>query len=308
MKKYISSIPAIVLLLAICIPLSSKATKHIITAQNFFFSPSNLTNVLVGDTIRWVRVNGSHTTTSTVSSIPAGAAIWNSPLNSVTTSFEYKVTVAGTYNYVCTPHAASMFGSFTAIAPDKVLNLNVLLEGLFNGINMNQAQNATGNQFPGNVADQLTIELHAASPPYAIQGTPYVANLDVNGFASVQVPSPYNSSYYIVIRHRNSIETWSGVAVSFSGTTINYDFTLAASQAFGNNLKPAGSEFLIYACDVNQDGIVDSGDMIPVDNDASNFATGYLSTDANGDGLVDSGDMIALDNNSAMFISKSIPE
>jgi hypothetical protein len=52
---------------------------------------------------------------------------------------------------------------------------------------------------------------------------------------------------------------------------------------------------------------VDSGDMIPVDNLASNFGTGYLPADANGDGLVDSGDMIILDNCASNFVGRITP-
>lgn len=99
------------------------ATKHIINVQNNFFSPSSITNVAVGDTMRWVWVSGVHTTTSTT--IPAGAATWDSPMTSTNTVFEYKVTVAGTYNYKCTPHAAmGMIGSFVASAPTATLSVS----------------------------------------------------------------------------------------------------------------------------------------------------------------------------------------
>jgi hypothetical protein len=47
---------------------------------------------------------------------------------------------------------------------------------------------------------------------------------------------------------------------------------------------------------VNQDGLVDSSDMITVDNESAAFTTGYLPEDINGDGLIDSSDMIYLDN------------
>lgn len=53
--------------------------------------------------------------------------------------------------------------------------------------------------------------------------------------------------------------------------------------------------------------MIDSSDMISVDNDAGNFSAGYMATDLNGDGLVDSGDMILLDNNAANFISTVHP-
>lgn len=92
--------------------LSAHATIRTINASGTSFNPNTL-NVFVGDTIRWVRINNSHTTTSTT--IPVGAASWDSPLNASTTTFEYPVTVAGVYNYKCIPHEAfGMTGTFTA--------------------------------------------------------------------------------------------------------------------------------------------------------------------------------------------------
>jgi len=115
MKKSIRPFSFLVLLLTAFLPFNSMATKHVVNVQNFSFSPANITNVQVGDTIRWVWVSGIHTTTSSV--IPAGAASWDSPISSTVTSFEYKVLLAGTYNYVCTPHAAGgMVASFTAVS------------------------------------------------------------------------------------------------------------------------------------------------------------------------------------------------
>jgi hypothetical protein len=93
------------------------------------FSPSSLT-VNVGDIVRWVWSDGSHTTTS--KSIPVGAQIWDSPLTSSSTSFEYTVTVAGSYSYVCTPHESmGMVGSFTAVVPtavdDNLLSMGITI-------------------------------------------------------------------------------------------------------------------------------------------------------------------------------------
>jgi len=190
---------------------------------------------------------------------------------------------------------------------DKNLNLTVFMEGLFNGTGLNKAQNGTGDQFPGTVADQIIVELHNSVPPYTLAGGPFTMNVNTNGTASMTIPAALGSTYYIVIKHRNSIETWNGTPLSFSGATISYNFTSAASQAYGDNMKEISGKYVLYSGDVNQDGIIDSGDMIPVDNEAANFVTGYLSSDVNGDGLVDSGDMIMLDNNGALFIAKIVP-
>ena len=85
---------------------------NVISVGGTSFSPNSL-NVNVGDTVKFVWSNGSHTTTAV--SVPQGAATWNSPLNSSSTSFFYVVTVAGTYNFHCNIHySMGMVGSFTA--------------------------------------------------------------------------------------------------------------------------------------------------------------------------------------------------
>ncbi len=77
---------------------------------------------------------------------------------------------------------------------------------------------------------------------------------------------------------------------------------------FGNNLKQmTDGTFTVYGGDVNQDGTIDTGDMTPVDNDASVFASGYIASDVNGDGTVDTADMTIVDNNGAAFISSVTP-
>lgn len=190
---------------------------------------------------------------------------------------------------------------------ERILNLTILLEGLFNGTSMNKAQNGDGYQFTGDIADQILLELRSTVMPYELAGGPFPVLLNTDGSAVVTVPGFFSDSYYLVVRHRNSIETWSSLPLSFNSPVINYNFTSSASQAYGNNLKFMSGKFLIYTGDVNQDGIVDSGDMTPVDNDATLFVTGYISSDVNGDGVVDTGDMTMIDNNGSLFISVASP-
>jgi plastocyanin len=95
------------------IAFKSYSTVHVINQSGMYFAPDNLT-VNVGDVIHWVWADGTHTTTSRT--IPAGAAGWNSPLNSSNSSFDYTVTVAGSYSYACNYHESmGMVGSFTAV-------------------------------------------------------------------------------------------------------------------------------------------------------------------------------------------------
>jgi plastocyanin len=92
----------------------SYATRYSIDVRNFEFSPSNLLSVKIGDTIHWEWKDGSHTTTSTT--IPSGAATWDSPIDASHLTFNYIPTTAGVYHYKCTPHESSgMVAQFTVL-------------------------------------------------------------------------------------------------------------------------------------------------------------------------------------------------
>lgn len=80
---------------------SSIAVVHTVVVSNFQFTPASL-SVNVGDTILWTFGGGNHTTTS--NTIPLGADTWDNLINSTVQSFTYVLTVAGTYDYICTPH------------------------------------------------------------------------------------------------------------------------------------------------------------------------------------------------------------
>lgn len=98
MKKIYQTLILTVLLF---ISSSSIAVVHSVVVSNFQFTPASL-SVNVGDTIVWTLGSGNHTTTS--NTIPVGADPWDSPINSNVQSFTYVITVAGTYDYICTPH------------------------------------------------------------------------------------------------------------------------------------------------------------------------------------------------------------
>lgn len=61
--------------------------------------------------------------------------------------------------------------------------------------------------------------------------------------------------YYIEVNHRNSINTWSKLPQSLaSGLPYkNYNFTSAASQAYGNNLVLRDIYYCFYSGDINKD-------------------------------------------------------
>lgn len=174
------------------------------------------------------------------------------------------------------------------------INLNLFIEGFYNLGSNDQ------------VSDSIGVFLRNSATPFLIIDS---ANsvLNSNGTDSIEFGNAPSGSYYIVVKHRNSIETWSANAQSYTpGSTYSYNFSLAANQAFGNNQKQIDSSplrFGIYSGDVNQDEIVDVEDVISVYNDSYNFITGYVDTDVTGDNVVDAADLILSYNNSNDFVS-----
>ncbi|HRW70591.1 dockerin type I domain-containing protein, partial [Lentimicrobium sp.] len=197
---------------------------------------------------------------------------------------------------------------YTPEPSDKTLTVEVFLEGLYNGSNtMRQAFDENGPHFGPGIADQIVIELHNASGYGNIAYTSPPVNLGTNGQAVITVPGAFSGSYYITIRHRNSLATTTAAPVSFSNSNVELNLDHPTKAFGGNLLMMIDGKYVIYGGDVNQDGSVDTADMTPVDNDASAFATGYLATDVNGDGTIDTGDMTIIDNNAAAFVSSITP-
>ncbi|MCK9618111.1 MAG: dockerin type I domain-containing protein [Lentimicrobiaceae bacterium] len=218
--------------------------------------------------------------------------------------------IANTSLHQLSATGLTSLGTFTGESTEKILNLTSLFtEGLYAGSStMRKAQDESGDKYTGTTADQVSIELHSAlAGDYAnILYTNPTVSLAINGTATAIFPAVKRASYYVTIKHHNSIETTTAQPISFAGRTLNYTYDSPA-KVYGNNLKEVLGVYVTYGGDVNQDGFVDSGDMTPVDNDAANFAMGYLATDANGDGFVDSADMTIIDNNAANFVSAIIP-
>jgi len=187
------------------------------------------------------------------------------------------------------------------------LNLALLIEGLYNGNGQNKANDENGVHWPGNIADKLEVSLARNVSPYDILYTNRDVDLLTNGTAVFDFPVKYSGINYLVIKHRNSIETWTSYPLSLAQNSSGYDFTLSAATAYGDNLVEYDGKFLIYSGDANQDGIIDGSDLSAIDNLSTNFTNGYLPEDINGDGLVDGTDLSIADNNSAIFIGVAMP-
>ena len=172
---------------------------------------------------------------------------------------------------------------------------------------MNRAFDENGPHWPAGEADHITVELlNATNYGNIVYSVPDVV-LNTNGTATVTIPATYSGSYYITLKHRNSIETTSAIPISFAGSTITQSF-ITPAQVFGGNLRAMGGGiYAVYGGDVNQDGAVDLLDMVPVDNGSYDYLFGYLDSDVNGDGAIDILDLVIIDNNNYNYIGSYHP-
>jgi len=188
----------------------------------------------------------------------------------------------------------SLVSNFTTLYP-IYLKIKLLFEGMYS---------SSFNQLIRK--DSLVAYLHNSAPPFIIldSANASIDSLSFSGF--FKFFNAQNGSYYISVRHLNSIETWSkagGEYLANDGTFYNYDFTSSNTQAYWNNLKLKGSKYCLFGGDVNQDGFIDLLDVVPIYNDAINFVTGnFLPADLTGDNIVDLADVTLCYNNSSNFI------
>ncbi len=106
------------------------------------------------------------------------------------------------------------------------LNLKLFIQGLYLSNNLMQpVLNTTGLNVSNVACDSITIELHDPLTINSVFKTNTVL-LNTDGHATVTYPKAViDNYYYIAIRHRNSIETWSKDPILFTGNEVNFDFT-----------------------------------------------------------------------------------
>ena len=139
-----------ILLITISTVFASRAATTMVNVSDNVFTPNNFT-VAVGDTILWMWVNGTHTTTSTT--IPMGASSWDQVIDQNTTSYMYVVSTAGTYNYRCTFHfQMGMIAQFT-VEQSSGIGENI------SGVSLNLFSNPVNQQLQVNLKSTKTGEM-----------------------------------------------------------------------------------------------------------------------------------------------------
>ena len=177
-----------------------------------------------------------------------------------------------------------------------VLNLKVFIEGMYD--------NFTNTMVP----DTVNVYLRNAASPFAIADSSKLQlGSDGKGIFKFRNSTP-GTPYYIIVKHRNSLETWSADPLTFTGTSVNYDFTTSPDKAYGNNLVQKGSKYCIVSGELDGDGYIDASDMSILENDFSNNLSGYINSDLNGDLILDASDLSIVANSTEQGFAAMSPE
>lgn len=244
-------------------------------------------------------LSGSSYNYATVRYSNAGVEDWSRSYNGTANGSDESFAVVADANgnvYVTGGSAGlGQFKDFVTIkyGPVYQATIRMFVEGLYD------------SSLDKMLSDTARIYIRNATPPYAIVDSSK-SRIDSSGYATFGFANVNNATdYFILLKHRNSIETWSSTGNVFLSGLMSYDFSTDANKAYGNNLSLVDNSpvrFAMFSGDVNQDGTVDATDLSLVDNDAVIFVTGYVSTDLNGDNFVDATDFSIADNNASNFV------
>jgi choice-of-anchor B domain-containing protein len=203
-----------------------------------------------------------------------------------------------------------MFPTGKIVASDRNTGLYVLKTNFNISVAIQGFYNSSSNTL--NKRDTINAYLRNANPPYAVVDSSKSVIDSVTLTGNFRFNKALSGTYYIALKHRNSIETWSRInGEVYNPMNMNsYDFTNSVSKAYSSNMIQVDNspvKFAIYNGDVNQDETIDASDISIVDNDVTNSVSGYTVSDLTGDNNVDASDLSLVDNNAVKSISSVKP-
>lgn len=224
----------------------------------------------------------------------------------------FKLSDSGNYRVIVSGLCGSVNSQNYKLAQKSSCNsafaftLVAFIEGFWTTNSMTAVLNNIDGMSSTTLTDSIQIDFVDSSS----QNISYTLNsiIQSNGQMNIQVPSALlNKSYYLVLKHRNAVETWSASPIVLTSNGV-FDFSSNAQAVFGNNVKAVNAnQYLIYSGDIDHDGIINNSDIVILDNDNTNMLSGYIDSDLNGDGVVTNDDAVILDNNNANFIGTIKP-
>lgn len=265
-------------------------------------------------------VSGSSTvclgSTATLSSDGDAGGVWSSSNTTVATVSASGIvtglsagntTITYTVNGTCGSQSAGK--AVTVAACSSIVNIKAFIQGYYqNGVMGSALMNSGIAGASSTQCDTITVEIHDGSNGNII-GSPVKTILNTDGTAQAVFPG-LTGNHYIVLKHRSALETWSAAPVAM-GNTVNYDFSTAASQAYGSTQVNVGSAaapvFALPIGDFDRDGDVDGADYIRMESGILSVTEGYDANDLNCDGLVESEDYSLMGNNVLLGITVARP-
>jgi hypothetical protein len=201
---------------------------------------------------------------------------------------------------------------FTGMKTFVNFNLTAYIQGYMNGGTMRPVLMNSGIGASSSNCDNITIELRNSSAPYALVES-FTGIIGTNGTMRAAFTTAAPGNYYVAIKHRNALETWSKLPVAISNNA-SYNFSTAATQAYGDNMVGLGAggsaPFALYSGDIDAliaDGNIDLLDYPIWETDYNNLEIGYFRSDLNGDGNVDLVDYPVWEANYNNLISVAKP-
>ncbi len=241
--------------------------------------------------------------------------ILNLTINHTTSSTQVVTATGNTYTWAANGSTYTASGIYTAtvtsafacdsivtldltIGPNQTtLELHCFIAGYWAGNNSMTAvlENQSVTALPTS-CDSIDVELRSAIAPHQIIASTRTV-LTKNGTALCTF-SPVSGTYYIAVKHRNALETWSALPIQLGSAVASYDFTTASNKAYGNNMSEvAPGVWAFFSGDINRDENIDLLDLQIVETGIYNYWYGYYSSDLTGDGNVDLLDTPDLETN-----------
>ena len=155
------------------------------------FNHSNIQLSSLDSSANIIKVEGSRQSTPPVPPIPTG-------------TYYYVVTSLDRNN---NESSMSNILKVNPLQPVSVLSITVLIEGLYNGSTM--------------IPDTVTVQFKNSSSPFGLIEEKKIV-LNTNGAGTGAFTSVIEgSSYYLVVKHRNGVETWSKTSSNNYSPCVN---------------------------------------------------------------------------------------
>ncbi|REK34202.1 MAG: hypothetical protein DWQ44_07345 [Bacteroidetes bacterium] len=228
---------------------------------NTFSPPQATSNVSIsGITLSWNSVPNAHGYNVYLDTINPAITLIGSNVQG-TSMFSGPLLAGATYYWRVAPVNATGAAqgcinlAFATEPFQHGLQVKVFLESLYKG-NRKMVSSISPSGLD-TIADTVTVCLASPTSPFSILHTSKTV-LSTNGIAIGYFSQPaLAQSYYIVVKHRFSLDLWSATPFQFNDPDTLYNFADSLQKAFGSNQVLIDSAlWAMHSGDVNLNGVI----------------------------------------------------